>query len=354
MRNVQRRSIAAPAERVGELIDGLGSPADVLWPARPWPALRLDRGLQPGSSGGHGPIRYTVAQYDPGRRLRLTFDPSFGDGFHELRVEPADTEGACHLVHELDATLHGRMRLLWPIAVRALHEALVADLFDNAERLAAAAPVASRRHPSLVRALLRLAAPRPRQASVADLVGGTPRARLLAAETTGRGPADLADAWRLGIGRDAPGDPTRWTTAIFGDPPPVVVGLFRLRNALVPLLGIERSRPDVFAPRAATDQECLVSADKKHLDFRASVLLESDDAGRRTVTLTTLAWVHNRAGRVYLLPVRVAHPIVVRAMLSRAARRLASAKGGRHGVPPVFDHDRAGAGTTGRRVPSEE
>jgi hypothetical protein len=331
MRNVQVRPIAVPAELMGELLDRFGGPADVLWPHPPWPPLHLDDGLNPGSAGGHGPMRYAVTEYHPGRRVRFALDPDLGDGYHELRVEPDAGGVTCRLVHELDARLSGRMRLLWPIAIRPLHEAILGDLLDNAERHATGAPVAGRPRSPAVRLLRHVAAPKPRRSRVAQPPTSTQQTTsaqqttLIGAETVGRGTPDLADAWQLPIGPGMPDDPTRWATAIFADPPPAVDALLRLRNLLVPLVGIERGSRETFAPKARTDHECLISADEKHLDFRASVLLGSDDAGRRTVTLTTLAWTHNRAGRLYLLPVRLAHPIVVRAMLRRAGRRLALA-----------------------------
>jgi hypothetical protein len=133
MRNVQSRVIDAPAPALGALLDGLASPADKLWPARNWPPIRLDRGLTTGSKGGHGSIRYSMIEYEPGVRIRFAFDPTIGaTGYHELRVEPVDAKRA-RLVHEMVCGLHGRMRLLWPLAIRWLHEALLQDLLDNAQ-----------------------------------------------------------------------------------------------------------------------------------------------------------------------------------------------------------------------------
>ena len=57
MRNIQSRTIDAPAASVGALIDLIASDNDPLWPSPAWPPIRLDRGLVTGSRGGHGPIR---------------------------------------------------------------------------------------------------------------------------------------------------------------------------------------------------------------------------------------------------------------------------------------------------------
>jgi hypothetical protein len=156
MRNIQNRELAAPADRVGALIDRLAGPDDILWPAREWPAMRFDKGLTVGARGGHGPIRYSVAEYVPGRRVRFEFDPRIGvTGHHEVRVEPLGAE-RCRLVHELVGRTHGRMILGWPLMLRWLHEALIQDLLDNAERAVAGEPRRPARWSWWVRLLRRV------------------------------------------------------------------------------------------------------------------------------------------------------------------------------------------------------
>lgn len=133
MRNFHARRIPRPAAAAGVLLDQLASPDDALWPAGAWPALRLDRGLQVGSAGGHGPIRYHVSAYEPGRRVELTFGPTMGVvGTHTFRVDD-DGDRGCVVSHEMVVRLRGRTRLTWPLAIRWLHDACIEDLLDNAE-----------------------------------------------------------------------------------------------------------------------------------------------------------------------------------------------------------------------------
>lgn len=138
MRNVQHRVIAAPIADLGHLVDEIADRDRSVWPSRQWPRLTFDNGLRPGSDGGHGPIRYAVASHDPGRRLLMDFAPGSGlNGWHEIVLVPEpgpDGDGRTRLVHTISATTSGRMRVLWPLAVRWFHEALMEDLFDNAER----------------------------------------------------------------------------------------------------------------------------------------------------------------------------------------------------------------------------
>lgn len=253
MRNVQRRDIDAPIdfERLVEL-----------WPTPPWPPLRLSDGLNPGSTGGHGPIRYTVEAHEPGRRLRFRFEPATGArGWHEFRVEDG------RITHEIQARTFGRMLVLWPLAIRWLHEALIHDLFDRIERADGLT----------VMDVSSLAAP--------------------------------------------PHPPLAWRTALFGDPPPVVAALVGLRNRVVPFLGVRPARPDaMFTPLATSDDEVVLGGENE--DFRLRVSIRVDERG---VTCTTLTRPNRLRGRLYLSAIRPFHRPVMRAMLHRAARTLQNA-----------------------------
>jgi hypothetical protein len=131
--NVHERTVALPAEEAGALLDSLAGPDDRVWPAFRWPALRLDPGLQVGARGGHGPIRYEVVAYDPGRSVRFRFRGMPGiDGEHAFEVRPAG-EGRSVVSHVFDAELVGRARLEWIVALRRLHDACVEDALDRAE-----------------------------------------------------------------------------------------------------------------------------------------------------------------------------------------------------------------------------
>jgi hypothetical protein len=134
VRNVHERRLRATPPQVGALLDRLSGEDDVLWPVDAWPSLRLDRPLGVGARGGHGPIRYTVEAYEPGRLVRFRFDPSLRiDGWHALEVVPESADVTV-LRNVAQGRPRGRMRLLWPLAVRWLHDALIENLLDRAER----------------------------------------------------------------------------------------------------------------------------------------------------------------------------------------------------------------------------
>lgn len=312
MRNVHERTIEAPAGQLAPLLDRLGGPGDRLWPSPTWTPMVLDRPLQAGADGGHGQVRYEVTAHEPGRLVEFTFRESTGlEGTHTFTLTPLGRD-RCRLRHEIAATPHGTMRVLFPLAVQSLHDALLEDLLDNAERTATGTVRRPARWSPRVRLLHRLieshaarAAPIPADAHLARG----------AFEHT-----DLADAWRVALRPGHPTDPQAWADATFRDAPPWVLALLGLRNLLVPLIGVERGDEHSFDTLERTAHEVVLGTDAGHLDFRVSVLVADD-----SVTLSTVARQKSRAGRCYLGVVRPVHPVVVRAMLTRASRRLSRA-----------------------------
>ena len=134
VRNVHERHINAPVSRVGELLDGLASEHDCLWPADRWPAMRFDCGLAKNALGGHGPIRYSVASYQAGRAVRFRFTKPVGfDGHHGFDVEESGPDGA-RLRHVVEMDVKGRAALRWHLVIRSLHDALIEDSLDRAQR----------------------------------------------------------------------------------------------------------------------------------------------------------------------------------------------------------------------------
>ncbi|MGH8880381.1 MAG: DUF2867 domain-containing protein, partial [Stackebrandtia sp.] len=113
LNNVHERIVAGPLASSSELLETLLDPETSVWPFD-LRHLELDRGLEPGSTGGHGPVRYTVVEHEVGRRVRFEFTPEApiagwhefvlgdvpGEGVrwrHELFVDPVDDRIREHL-----------------------------------------------------------------------------------------------------------------------------------------------------------------------------------------------------------------------------------------------------------------
>lgn len=138
---------------------------------------------------------------------------------------------------------------------------------------------------------------------------------------------DYADTTIVRLPAGATTDPRTWAMTTFSPRtmPRWVLGALALRQLLVPLLGVPRAPRSTFAVDEVVADgdggEALIVADDRHLDFRCGVAV---DARAGLVAVTTNVRLHNRRGRLYFLPVRALHPLVVRSMLTRAARVLAS------------------------------
>ncbi|KAA6213060.1 DUF2867 domain-containing protein [Streptomyces albofaciens JCM 4342] len=296
VRDVHARTVHAPAGTVGALLDRLAGDDDPLFPVPVWPAMRFDRPLGVGAAGGHGFVRYRVTAYEPGRRVRFDFPDG---GHHAVEVTPLDA-GSCRVTHVLENRPRGAERVAWPLAVRWVHATVVEEVLDNVERAATGTVRAPARRSPYVRLLNRLLWARPAAVAVP---AGARLARTAFART------DFQDAWQLPLPPGMPRDPAAWKGV--------------LRGAF----------PEQGRATTADGGELLLGKDARHLDFRASILVESPAAGAdgRTaghggrVTLSTVVRTHHAGGRLYFALVRRVHPVLARAMLRRTHRRLALA-----------------------------
>lgn len=152
LRNRHTRATPGPAGRAGELLDGVAGPDDRIWPSRWWTPIVLEHGLRIDSRGGHGSVPYQVVVLVPGRSVTCEFtrgSPLIGR--HRLWLEPL-ADGGVRWVHDLDfAAPPSRRAHLLQLLVIPLHDGLLEDLLDNAERELGGRP----RRPGAARLLLR-------------------------------------------------------------------------------------------------------------------------------------------------------------------------------------------------------
>jgi Protein of unknown function (DUF2867) len=121
--------------------------------------------------------------------------------------------------------------------------------------------------------------------------------------------------------------------AIFGHHPIGLKLLLIVRNRLASLCGLEAptaaeimnievngeykvgDKIGVWPIFSLTENEIVAGRNNKHLDFRLSVLRQTED---QSVVVSTLCTVHNGAGKVYLFFIVPFHRWGVRRLLSRA------------------------------------
>jgi hypothetical protein len=119
---------------------------------------------------------------------------------------------------------------------------------------------------------------------------------------------------------------------IMADPLPFMGLAFKVRDAVSGWFGVKKiggfsgAKPgfvqvgdklDFFLVETLTDSVLSLSERDKHLDVLTCVTCVGT-----TLTITSSVKVHNRFGRVYMLPVGPAHRWIVRTMLRRLKRRL--------------------------------
>jgi hypothetical protein len=150
--NVHQRELRTTEARLGELLGEIGGPADPFWPRR-WPRLELDRPLGVGADGGHGRIRYTVTDYQPGRRVVFRFQtPTPFDGTHRFEVLPGSGPDTAVLRHVLEGRPLGVQGWLsWVLVIRWLHDACLEDLLERAARAVGDPPARPARWSAWVR-----------------------------------------------------------------------------------------------------------------------------------------------------------------------------------------------------------
>lgn len=131
--NIHERIISQPKARLEELLETLSSKNDMVLATNKWSPMILDKGLQVGSKGGHGPIGYNVQKYEKGKCIKFKFTKPKGfDGFHEFKIIEID-KNITKIKHIINMNVDGFAYLKWIIAIRWLHDCYIEDAFDKVE-----------------------------------------------------------------------------------------------------------------------------------------------------------------------------------------------------------------------------
>lgn len=135
---------------------------------------------------------------------------------------------------------------------------------------------------------------------------------------------DWCDAYQVRLPDGSPRDPDHWRRALFGTArPDRRVSLLTVRDRLVRPLGLKSSSRHGgarFPVVAASADEVVVGLDDRHLDFRASLVVESDELGDAHLLVTTAVRRHNLLGRCYFGLVKIPHRVLVPRWTANAVR----------------------------------
>lgn len=148
--------------------------------------------------------------------------------------------------------------------------------------------------------------------------------------------ADLVDSFAAPLPAGAPRDIEAIARAILGHPAWWTRALLATRDMAVACLGLKTTRGlrnearadgraaiDFFPILSRSPNEMLLGEADRHLDFKASILLRTAEAGQELeVVATTVVHCHNTQGRFYLSVIKPFHVLVVRSGLRRGLRAL--------------------------------
>jgi hypothetical protein len=146
---------------------------------------------------------------------------------------------------------------------------------------------------------------------------------------------DFADAFKCQLPKNHQNIDTV-TRAIFLTVPQWITELLELRNAIVRPFGLKTSidadpsnehelKPGtlvgVFEVLERKLDEIMLGEDDKHLDYRVSIQLKREEE-KCWVVVSTIVKFNNWLGRIYFVPVKPMHKIIVPAMMRNGWQNL--------------------------------
>ncbi len=132
------------------------------------------------------------------------------------------------------------------------------------------------------------------------------------------------------IGRAFFSSAPNWTTSLF-TLRNKIVGIFGLKTAAKPknraaLLQQFRCEPGdrlgFFRVYEKSEDEVIMGEDDKHLNFRVSLMKEEKMDGGKNLTISTVVEFNNWFGRLYFMPVKPFHKLIVPTMLKATLKHL--------------------------------
>ena len=131
--NIHTRIVHQGKDKLSGILDSLSSKDDQLWPSEQWPPMIFRKGLSEGAVGGQGPIKYSIRKYVPGNSIEFKFiKPDGFNGTHKFEITELDSVKT-EIKHTIKMSLSGKGILIWYLAVKWLHDALLEDCLNKVE-----------------------------------------------------------------------------------------------------------------------------------------------------------------------------------------------------------------------------
>ena len=136
MESIHERILNCPISKAADLIDSFSQRNASLWPSSLWPRGEFNQPLSVGAEGSHGGTRYQVSSYSPGRSIEFEFiHPKSYKGFHRFDLLELGPESTL-IRHVVNIKARWIDRIMWRVFISWVHDALIEDAFDEAERTA--------------------------------------------------------------------------------------------------------------------------------------------------------------------------------------------------------------------------
>lgn len=133
--------------------------------------------------------------------------------------------------------------------------------------------------------------------------------------------------------------------AFFSSTPNWIGILLDLRNKIVSLFGLKTGKSDksrremfeqfkcepgerlgLFKVFSKSTNELILGEDDKHLNFKVSLLVDKKNSGENILTVSTVVVFNNWFGRLYFLPVKPFHKLIVPAMMKSVVQQITTGK----------------------------
>lgn len=150
-------------------------------------------------------------------------------------------------------------------------------------------------------------------------------------------PANYSDAYKSTFVPSVTFTPDDLQVAFWTSSPKWVSFLFRIRNSIVKLIGLEADKTNkeelekcirenksykIFSVVSKSQNETVLKLSDKHLDAYMSIFIANQDNNFQTLYSITVVHFHNRLGYVYFNIIRPFHAIVVKSMLKQILKSL--------------------------------
>lgn len=150
-------------------------------------------------------------------------------------------------------------------------------------------------------------------------------------------PCNFWDAYKCAVESESTITPDDLQVAFWANTPNWVAGLFKLRNAVVKLVGLKTGKGEfqkieqciregktynMMSVAEKSDKETVITLKDKHLNAYMSVYIKDNRSNCKEINLITIVRFHNLFGYIYFYSIAPFHKIVVKGMLKHTLKTL--------------------------------